>query len=207
MKHGQVIFLNGGSSVGKTSIAKVLQRQFRQPFLLMGIDVFWFSMPQRQINLDTVDPQFYTWDKEERDGTFHLRIIPGPILDDIMLARYSAMRAYLDRGLNLIADEVIWKRSWLEESVRVLEPYKVYYVGVFCDDEVLTHREILRGDRMHGWARGSQIYSHLDAEYDITVDTTEISPEQAAEKVRLAIEGGLEPNALQRMRKKFSAVD
>ncbi|MBX9696342.1 MAG: chloramphenicol phosphotransferase CPT family protein, partial [Cyanobacteria bacterium] len=87
----------------------------------------------------------------------------------------------------------------------VLEPYKVLYVGVFCDDRVLAHREILRGDRMHGWARGSQIYAHMDAEYDIIIDTTAMSPAQCAERIRLAIEGGLEPAAAERMRAKFCA--
>lgn len=201
MKKGRAIFLNGGSSSGKTTMAKALQEILPEPHMLLGIDLFWFTMPPKQIDLSTVDPEYYTWVEEQHDGAEpFFRIVPGPILDQMMYARYRAMVAYLDAGMNVVADEVLWKRDWLEECLRVLNGYDVFYFGVYCDDRVLNHREIMRGDRMHGWGRGSQFYTHKDAIYDMTVDTSVVSSNDCAEKIKAAIEAGLKPTAFEAMR-------
>jgi chloramphenicol 3-O phosphotransferase len=203
VERGRAIILNGGSSAGKTSLGKELQKQLAEPYLLMGIDLFWFTMPEKQLNLQTVDPEYYSWVEEQDSGLPYFRIVPGPILDKMMLARYRAMAAYLDYGLNLIADEVIWKRDWLEEGLRVLEPYTVWFVGVYCDDRTLGHREVIRGDRTAGWGRGSQLYTHRDAEYDIVVDTSVTGPPEHARKIAAAVTSGDRPTACDRMRSKL----
>ena len=38
LKYGKIIFLNGASSSGKTSIAKLLQQKIEQPFWHISID-------------------------------------------------------------------------------------------------------------------------------------------------------------------------
>ena len=38
MSEGTIIFLNGASSSGKTSIARALQRRLAEPYLLVGPD-------------------------------------------------------------------------------------------------------------------------------------------------------------------------
>ncbi len=201
---GRLIILNGGSSSGKTSIVKELQDAFLpEPYLAMGIDMFWMTMPPKELDLDRVAPEYYTWVEERADDQSYLRIIPGPILDKMMIARYKALGVYLDLGLNIVADEVIWKRSWLEECVRVVEPYETFFVGVFCEDRVLAHREIIRGDRRTGWARGSQIYAHKDAIYDITIDTSLQSSAECALKIKNAVIDGPKPNAALRMRERL----
>jgi len=200
MENGRVIFLNGVSSAGQTTLAKELQSQLTEPYLLMGIDLFWFTMPEKQINLQTAEPHYYSWVEEYDEGQPYFRIMPGPILDKMMLARYRAMAAYLDQGLNLIADEVIWKREWLEEGLRVLKPYEVWFIGVYCDVRTLGHREIMRGDRIAGWGRGSQIYTHRDTTYDITVDTSTTGSSDHARKIAAAVTGGDKPTACERMR-------
>ncbi|MBS0585452.1 MAG: hypothetical protein JSR76_04015 [Verrucomicrobia bacterium] len=39
-----IIFLNGTSSAGKTSVAKKIQELYPEPLLHMGIDSFFFSI-------------------------------------------------------------------------------------------------------------------------------------------------------------------
>jgi chloramphenicol phosphotransferase-like protein len=46
-------------------------------------------------------------------------VYPGPILDSAMHARYRAIRLYLEDGMNVIADDVIWKRAWLLDALRI----------------------------------------------------------------------------------------
>ncbi len=196
----KIIILNGASSVGKSSMAKPMQDQFKETYLLIGIDVFWMTMPPKQIDLTTMTPDFYTWTKEEIDGLLYLRILPGPVLDRMMIARYKAIAAYLEAGFNVIADDVTWSKLWLDNCLACVEPYDAYFIGLHCDDRVLAQREILRGDRITGWGRGSQKWVHEHLIYDMEIDTSVHNSEDLARKVVSAVEGGLKPEAAAKMR-------
>ena len=56
---GRLIIVNGGSSVGKTSLCRALQDMLwerkRQLYCLLGIDAFWFSVPPKQLDLERVE--------------------------------------------------------------------------------------------------------------------------------------------------------
>src|SRR5438046_2141953 len=106
---GTLVILNGGSSAGKTSVGHALQDLMEEPYLLLGIDLVWLAIPPRQLDLDRVDPRYYTWRVTVEDGKEYFEIVPGPLLDRVMSGRYRAIRAYLDLGLNVLADEVLWK--------------------------------------------------------------------------------------------------
>jgi chloramphenicol 3-O phosphotransferase len=199
-----VIIVNGGSSAGKTSMCKAFQDIAAEPFFLLGIDLFWFCMPPKEVELQSVSEGYYKWVQEESDGKSHFRILPGPLLNECMLARYKAMTSYLDRGLNLIADELFWTREWLMESLKVLAPYRTYYTGVFCQDPEISRREIQRGDRYCGWARGSQIYAHQFAKYDLMIDSTNRTPLECAEHLADYIRLNTEPKAADKMRADFA---
>jgi chloramphenicol 3-O phosphotransferase len=197
---GRIIILVGGSSAGKTSLGKALQGQFKELHLLMGIDMFWFTLPPKQCDLNTVDPEYFSWDMEKLGDKQMFRIKPGPVLDRLMIGRYYAIAAYLDRGFNIIADEVLWKKLWLDECLKALEGYEVYFVKVFCSDEEGSRREEARGDRHAGWNRGSAYYSDRDCKNDLEIDTTDMPPAFCAAKVAAAIDGGLKPTAFALMR-------
>lgn len=202
MTPGKLLLLNGGSSAGKTSLAVALQDLLPEPYLLLGIDIFWMSLPPRQLDLDAVEPEFYSWHLEARDGKKHFVIEPGPILDRLIYARYRATAAYLDAGLNVLADEVLWKREWLEDALRVFAPYQVTFIGVHVSDTEGARRERIRGDRHAGWNRGSARYAHRNAcgHYDLEIDTTKEAPEACAKKLKAALDGGLAPVAFQMLR-------
>lgn len=200
---GTVIILNGGSSYGKTTLAKALQDLRPEPTLLMGIDLFWFTLPARQLDLDRVDPEYYRCEMMQGPLGEEFVIRPGPLLTRLMKGRYQAIARFLDLGFHVIADDVIWERPWLEETLRILAPYRTFFIGVFCADAVSWQREVARGDRHPGWARGSGRAAHQDAIYDLTVDTSHQSAEHCARAIKQALDAGLQPTALQRMTEKF----
>ena len=47
---GRVVILNGGSSAGKTTLARALQSTLPEPWLLLGIDLMIWTLPPEMIN-------------------------------------------------------------------------------------------------------------------------------------------------------------
>ena len=51
MDYGRIIFINGTSSSGKTSIVRALQDLLDKPYLEAGIDKFIFMMPPATLSV------------------------------------------------------------------------------------------------------------------------------------------------------------
>lgn len=164
----------------------------------------WFALPPEQLDLARVRPEYYTWDSAvEADGLEWFTVHPGPILDLAMHSRYRAIRAYLDNGMNVIADDVIWTREWLVDALRVFEGCRVWMVGVHVSDEEGARRELERGDRHPGWNRGSARAAHADAEYDFELDTTATPVHELARELHESYQACPYPMAFNRLRKRF----
>ncbi|MHA7650586.1 phosphotransferase-like protein [Mycobacterium sp. ML4] len=203
---GKLIVLNGGSSAGKTSLAQGFQDVADECWMHLGIDVFWLALPPRQLDLARVHPEYYTWDSAlEDDGLEYFTVHPGPMLDQAMRARHQAIRAYLDHGMNVIADDVIWTRDWLVDALRVFRGYQVWMVGVHVSDAEGARREQERGDRYPGWNRGSARAAHADAEYDVELDTTATPVAVLARRLFGFYRACPEPQAFTRMRTRLLA--
>ncbi len=199
-----MIVLNGGSSAGKTSLALAFQDLAPECWMLLGIDLFWCALPPAQLDLERVRPEYYTWGSEvEADGREWFTVYPGTVLDKAMHARYGAIRAYLEDGINVIADDVIWKREWLVDALRIFEGFKVWLVGVHVSDAEGARREAERGDRYAGWSRGSARAAHADAEYDFELDTTVSPIPVLARDLQERYEACHEPGAFDRLRDRF----
>ena len=183
MKKGRLIVLNGGSSAGKSSIAMAFQELVPECWMHLGIDMFWYAIPQSQIDLERVRPEYCTWNvTTDADGLESLSVTPGPLLEKAMHARYLAIKVFLDQGLNVIADDLIWTRDWLIDLLRIFDGYGVWLVGVHVSDEEGARREGRRDHRIAGASRGSARAAHADLVYDFELDTTDTPvPELAAQ--------------------------
>ena len=66
------MIVNGGSSVGKTSMCRALQDMLwehrHEMYCLLGIDAFWFTLPPKQLDLARVEAEFYTTETYEENG-------------------------------------------------------------------------------------------------------------------------------------------
>lgn len=205
MSRGRLIIVNGGSSVGKTSLCRALQDMLEEMHLLLGIDAFWSALPPKELDLAHVEEKYYRTESTFEDGKEYFRIVPGPLLDQAMYGRYRALRGYLDMGIPVIADEVLWKREWLLDALQVLEGYEVHFVGATISDEEGARRERIRGDRHTGWDRGSQRYAHRDAIYDFHLDTSDDpTPQTSAARLKAYLDEGRAPTAFARLREKFA---
>jgi chloramphenicol 3-O phosphotransferase len=88
----------------------------------------------------------------------------------------------------------------LSRCLDLVSEYTVLYVGVFCPIDVLEQREAARGDRKTGLARYQSARIHENSEYDVEVETHELSPNQAAQKIISALETIAPPTAFERLR-------
>lgn len=67
----KIIYLNGPSSSGKTTLAKALQEKLKEPFLHLGIDKIIGFMPEKINNWQgDYAPLGFSWEKD-KDPTGH----------------------------------------------------------------------------------------------------------------------------------------
>lgn len=188
-----VIFLNGSTSAGKSTLARALQSRLPDAYVLFGVDDPLQRAPLRWH--DSAEGfRFVT----RPDGAVALEI--GPEGHRLLGAWRRMMRAAVDAGLRLILDEVILDSGMLADWADVLDGVDVAYVGVRCDLAELERRERARGDRAPGQARSMYERVHDHGLYDLEVDSTSTSADALAARIIawLPTRGGV--SAFERLR-------
>lgn len=163
MSKGKIILLNGVSSSGKSTLSKELVNKL--PYY------FHFSID----DFDTIIERM-----EDRENQ---RLIP--VETEYFFHRTIAM--FLDRGVNLIVDQIIHDEFTRKDIYEVLKGYPVLIVGINCPVEELERREKVRGDRNIGQARSQLDYVHKYEMYDITVDTYTEGLEECVNRIVEAV--------------------
>ena len=163
MSKGRIVFLNGASSSGKSSIAKALQEKIDEPCIHLCIDDYLRAF------------QKGLWDKKQVVQQRWPQIVSG---------FHAAAAAIARAGNLLIVDDVLEENPpWVESLLELFEGLEVIFVGVHCPLEELERREKGRGDRRKGLARLQFDQVHSGVFYDVNVDTSILSPEECASRI------------------------
>lgn len=187
----KIIFLNGCGSSGKTSIAKAIQHENTDLWLSFGVDTFIDMIP-----FGRQEPYLkFIPGKNERGPIMHVESGPESVKLFSIMPQFAEMLA--DRRNNLIIDEVIFDEEALKAYAKHLKAHTVYYVGVFCDLEVMQEREVLRRDRCIGLSNDQidRVHQGVLTSYDFKVDTTAISPFEAARLILKFVDDTPAPGA------------
>jgi chloramphenicol 3-O phosphotransferase len=199
VKPGTIIHLNGASSSGKTSIARVLQESLDEFYLHTGIDQFLAMCPRDFfVYSDGVDPagvEGELWVVSPEDPPTLREIRVGPAGLRLLDGMYPAIAALAAAGNNVIVEDGILARETLRLAVTILRDFDVLFVGVRCPLEVIERREQERGDRIRGLARTCHGLVHAHAVYDLEVDTSVSSPQQCAATIKDALQRRPQPSA------------
>lgn len=172
-----MIILNGGSSSGKSSIARVLQESLPDPWLALGIDDLIDAGP--------------AWLANGGDGLgfgADGSVTSGAAFTAINRAWDAGIVTMAREGARIILDEVFLRggeaqREWL----KLLAGLPVLWVGVHCPAEVAEAREAGRGDRIPGMAALQADTVHMGMAYDVVVDTSATSAIDAAAQIAAAL--------------------
>jgi chloramphenicol 3-O phosphotransferase len=158
---GQIIFLNGTSSSGKSSIARKLLVMLDGPYFHMSVDAV-NSMRAKQKTLQ-LDPAGLAAVLTRTRAGFH-----------------RAVAGMAQAGNDVVADHVLSEPWRLLDCLAVMADYQVVFVGVHCSVSELERRERARGDREVGQAASQRNQVHAHGIYDIECDTTAASPYDCA---------------------------
>jgi chloramphenicol 3-O phosphotransferase len=169
----QVIVLNGGSSSGKSGIARCLQAVLPDPWLALGTDTFVQAMPAA---MTTSEAGIAI----AADG----EVAVGPEFRALEAAWIDGVAAMARSSARIIVDEVFLggaesQRRWQ----KALTGLDVLWIGVRCESAVAAGREVARGDRVIGMAALQADLVHRDVVYDLEVDTTHAEPMECARNI------------------------
>ncbi len=169
----QVIVLNGGSSSGKSSLARRLQSQLPDPWLTLGVDDLITAAPPAM--------------EASEDGLMFApdgQIIVGPGFRALEAAWRQGVAAMARAGAGIILDVVFLSGAASQDEWKlVLGGLRVLWVGVTCDPVVAAAREVARGDRILGMAALQARSVHRGVAYDMEVETSRASVEECAQRI------------------------
>ena len=123
---GQVIFLNGSSSSGKSSIAQELLEVMEGPYFHLGVDAFNGMRAKRRT----------------------LGLSPAELTAVLARTRaaFTARRpGWPGPGNDVVVDHVLSERWRLLDCLQVMDGLDVVFVGVRCSPAELARRERARG--------------------------------------------------------------
>jgi chloramphenicol 3-O phosphotransferase len=178
---GRVVLLHGTSSSGKTTVARAVQALSDEPWLRLGIDVFWSAIDERWMEHGQRAPEGFLWREDAL-------IVPGSVGERLAAGMRAAIAACARCGNDLLVDDVFLSPQWLDGWRDQLADLESLLVGVFAPLPVLEERERIRGNRITGEARAQVDAIHAGIEYGVTVDTASQSPEECARVILAALD-------------------
>lgn len=163
MNNGIIIYLNGVSSSGKTTLTKALQNKLSEPYYWLANDTFVDMSPDKLLETDWYEAEYQA-----------------------LTMLHNTAKLFSDMGKGVIIDQVLLrgqKGELLNECVDLLQNNPVLFVHVTCSLDELRKREKERGDRNIGQAEGQLALLEPQETYDLTVDTSENATEQCADEI------------------------
>lgn len=164
MEKGRIIFLNGVTSAGKTSIVEALQERDDIFFYVVANDLF-----------------------QEMVGEKFLQENYWKYLSEVIIMMYHTAKLYSDMGKNVLIDGILVEREEIkphyQQLLEILKDNPLDVVEVYCPLDICRERNIARGDRFESQSDEQQELMAKNIEYALRVDTSLHSPAECAETI------------------------
>lgn len=164
MQKGRIIFLNGVTSAGKTSIVDALQARDDVFFYVVANDLF-----------------------EQMVGDQYLLEDYWKHLSEVIIMMYHTAKLYSDMGKNVIIDGILVEREEIkphyQQLLEILKDNPLDVVEVYCPLEICRKRNAARKDRYETQSEEQQALMAENIAYSVKVDTSVDSAKECAEKI------------------------
>ena len=168
MGKGRIIYLNGVTSSGKTSIVEALQARRDVFFYVVANDLF-----QEMIGEDYLKEDYWKY------------------LGEVIIMMYHTAKLFSDMGKNVIIDSILVEREGIaphyERMREILRDNPLDIVDVFCPLEICRQRNIDRGDRYETQSEEQTKLMAEGIQYSLQVDTSRLSPGECADAILKAL--------------------
>ncbi|WP_202873565.1 chloramphenicol phosphotransferase CPT family protein [Kribbella speibonae] len=175
---GRLIFLNGTSSSGKSSIAAELLGSLDGTWFHLAIDQFHRIRARREMP----DEAFLS------------------VFQRTVLGFHRAVAGMASAGNDVVVDHILGEKWRLTDCLTVFDGLPVLFVGVRCALPELERRERDRGNRTIGRAAVQFPIVHEHGVYDVEVESDRYTPAECAAQIRDRLEAG-PPTAFDQLRK------
>jgi len=177
MKTGKIIFLNGVTSSGKSSISKAVQEIADEQFYHLSNDMF-FPIAHQMLH------DKYIEEAGEKATEKYMA--------EAIVMMYHFAKAVAEQGINIIIDGMLEERSGFMEHYKktnydimlgVFAGFDIFMVEVFCPLGECRRRNIARGDRGENQSCEQHEIMNKTIKYDFFVDTSVSSADECADKI------------------------
>ena len=168
MRKGKIIFLNGVTSSGKTSIVEALQNRADCYFYVVANDLF-----------------------EQMIGDRFLREDYWGHLSRVIILMYHTAKLYSDMGHDVLIDGILVEQPeiaphyWQLTDILADNPLSI--VEVACPLEICRTRNLTRGDRYEKQSDEQAAIMAQGIDYALRVETDKLTPEECAEAIVRAL--------------------
>lgn len=153
MEKGRIVFLNGVTSAGKTSIVEAIQERDDVFFYVVANDLF-----------------------QQMVGDKFLRQDYWKYLSDVILMMYHTAKLYSDMGKNVLIDGILVERDEIkphyQQLLEILKDNPLDIVEVYCPLDICRQRNIARGDRYENQSIEQYELMAKGIAYRMRVDTS-----------------------------------
>ena len=164
MDKGRIIFLNGVTSSGKTSIVEALQERDDIFFYVVANDLF-----------------------QEMVGEKFLQENYWKYLSEVILMMYHTAKLYSDMGKNVLIDGILVEREEIkphyQQLLEILKDNPLDVVEVYCPLDICRQRNIIRGDRYETQSDEQYELMADNIKYSVKVDTSLHSASECADVI------------------------
>lgn len=164
MEKGRILYLNGVTSCGKTSIVNALRER--------GVDFYYLSDDIFEDNI--IDVEYTARDYWDR-------------LSEAVFLMYHTAKLFSDHGKTVVIDSMLLESPAFaphySRMLRIFDGYPLSVVEVYCPLEICRQRNILRPDRFEMQSHEQAALMATDVHYSLRLDTSVLSPAQCASRI------------------------
>jgi len=177
MEKAKIIFLNGVTSSGKTSISKAIQEIADDDFYHLSNDMF------HDLEAEIINKKYLNYGD----------LVEGDIyMAESIIIMYHTVKVLAEQGTNVIVDGMLFETNGFikkynktnyDSMQSILDGFDVFMVEVFCPLDECRRRNIARGDRGENQSHEQNEIMNKKIKYDFSVDTSIHSVEECANKI------------------------